>query len=45
MDALGAEQSPPRVPSFSEAYSEIERSADFGINCVYMMGVFERDTG
>jgi hypothetical protein len=33
------------TPQFSDAIKDISRYAEYGINCVYLMGVFERDSG
>lgn len=34
-----------RIPNFSDAVEDIKRYAKYGINCSYLMGVFERDSG
>lgn len=45
MECLNQDIFPPKIPSFSDATKEIEKSKELGVNCIYLMGVFERDTG
>ena len=45
MDSLSSNEKSNRVPHFSDAIQDIRRYADYGINCAYLMGVFERDNG
>ena len=45
MDSLSSMEGSNRVPHFSDAAKDIARYAEYGINCSYLMGVFERDVG
>ena len=45
MDSLNASEKYKRVPHFTDAIEDIKKYASNGINCAYLMGVFERDTG
>lgn len=45
MDSLSCMEGSNRIPNFSDATKDIARYAEYGINCSYLMGVFERDSG
>ena len=45
MDSLSSNEKLNRIPHFADAVEDIKRYAELGINCAYLMGVFERDNG
>jgi|LakMenEpi03Aug12_release.lakeMendotaPanAssembly.Ray.scaffolds.fasta_scaffold25286_3 hypothetical protein len=45
MDSLSSMEASNRIPTFADAFKDINRYAGYGINCAYLMGVFERDSG
>lgn len=45
MDSLSCMEGIHKAPQFLDAIKDITRYAEYGINCVYLMGVFERDSG
>lgn len=45
MDSLSCIEGTNKVPNFLDAIKDINRYAQLGINCSYLMGVFERDSG
>ena len=43
IDSLNSDHGIYKNPSFNDALKEILRCKNLGINCVYLMGIFQRD--